>query len=187
MFAKESHTQSSLSFKSVDIMMEHFRLSIINDDIAQLNALLESHSKVISNYHFEDDFDALYYAVLNRQFDVVNLLLDAGDDPNHKDLEMVSMLHWASAKSSVNIANLLITKGALISIRDADGATPLHWAAVVGSRAMIEVLIANGADIHSHDKWKYSPLDWAIIKGNDDVVDLLVKSGVTPKPEIVSL
>ena len=166
-----------LTEKAIDMMLEHFRLSVINDDIAQVHDLLKQYPKIIAHYHFEDDFDALYYAVLNKQFEVVKLLLDADFDPNHKDHERVSMLHWASAKEAVGIASLLLTKGASISIRDADGATPLHWAAVVGSRPMIIMLIDHGADIHSQDKWKYSPLDWAIIKGNDDVVDLLVNRG----------
>ncbi|RAP32988.1 hypothetical protein DID80_08350 [Candidatus Marinamargulisbacteria bacterium SCGC AAA071-K20] len=185
--AGEANVTQALNSKKTDIMMEHFRLSVINDDIAQANSLLNKHPKVIANYHFEDDFDSLYYAVLNEQFEIVKLLLDSGVDPNHKDQELVSMLHWASAKESVAIASLLLIKGATISIRDADGATPLHWAAVVGSRPMIEVLIDNGADIHSHDKWKYSPLDWAIIKGNDDVVDLLVNRGIGITSGIVSL
>lgn len=173
--------------ESKELVAEYFRLSVINDDLIQANDILNSKMHDVLTYQYDDLFDPFYYAVLNQQFEMVKLLLDAGVDSNHKDAEGVSMLHWAIAKENNSIANLLINDGANISIQDTDGATPLHWAAVIGSRSMISFLIQNGADIHSKDNWAYTPLDWAIIKGKNDVVELLVTMDKSTKEKLVSL
>ena len=99
-------------------ILKDFKETIMNNDIVKTQELLKKHPKISKNNEVKDNFDAFYYSVLNNKFTIVRVLLESGFDPNHKDQDMVSMLHWAAAKELVGIATLLIEKGANVSIRD---------------------------------------------------------------------
>lgn len=59
---------------------------------------------------------------------VVHAFLTKGSDPNCRDANGSTALHWAAARGSVEIAHLLLDAGADAGATDAEGQTPLQIA-----------------------------------------------------------
>jgi len=78
----------------------------------------------------------------------VNLLLEAGADPNKKDDRGKTPLHYAS----YNNIGSLIKAGADPNAQDSEKRTPLHCAAGIGDEKSVNVLLEHGADSSKKDK-----------------------------------
>ncbi|GFS56376.1 ANK_REP_REGION domain-containing protein [Nephila pilipes] len=92
----------------------------------------------------------------------VNLLLEAGADPNIKDDRGRTPLHYASHN---NIGSL-IKAGADLNVQDSEGRTPLHCAASIGDWNSISVLLEHKADSSKKDEQEKTPLQVAIDNHN---------------------
>ncbi len=87
----------------------------------------------------------------------VNLLLEAGADPNKKDDRGKTPLHYAS----YNNIGSLIKAGADPNAQDSEKRTPLHCAAGIGDEKSVNVLLEHGADSSKKDKQEKTPLQVA--------------------------
>ncbi|MEY4641550.1 MAG: Phosphocholine transferase AnkX [Pseudomonadota bacterium] len=58
--------------------------------------------------------------------DAVNVLLEAGADPNVRDADQRTALHVAATALHPGIVRALIAKGAVLDVQDKDGLTPLQ-------------------------------------------------------------
>ncbi|WP_353269891.1 ankyrin repeat domain-containing protein [Wolbachia endosymbiont (group A) of Myopa testacea] len=84
----------------------------------------------------------------------VDLLLEAGADPNIKDDRGKTPLHYAS----YNNIGSLIKAGTDPNVKDSEERTPLHYAASIGDEKSINVLLEHGADSSKKDKQEKTPL-----------------------------
>ena len=83
----------------------------------------------MSFYTVDNQDKADFFASLT--FDDVTATLAAGSDPNERDEDKVTPLHWiASDSEEPAVIETLLVAGADLRARDADGRTPLHWAAI---------------------------------------------------------
>lgn len=87
---------------------------------------------------------ALMIAASESEFEIVELLLDAGANPNAKDAWNRTALMTAADSS---IAALLLERGANHRFRDNGGLTAMHYAARTGTPEQLEVLIAARAEL----------------------------------------
>ncbi|MGL9779643.1 MAG: ankyrin repeat domain-containing protein [Wolbachia sp.] len=87
----------------------------------------------------------------------MNLLLEAGADPNKKDDRGKTPLHYAS----YNNIGSLIKAGADPNAQDSEKRTPLHCAAGIGDEKSVNVLLEHGADSSKKDKQEKTPLQVA--------------------------
>ncbi|WP_353274125.1 ankyrin repeat domain-containing protein [Wolbachia endosymbiont (group A) of Ennomos erosarius] len=87
----------------------------------------------------------------------VNLLLEAGADPNKKDDRGKTPLHYAS----YNNIGSLIKAGADPNAQDSEKRTPLHCAAGIGDEKSVNVPLEHGADSSKKDKQEKTPLQVA--------------------------
>ncbi|WP_265015232.1 ankyrin repeat domain-containing protein [Wolbachia endosymbiont (group B) of Camptogramma bilineatum] len=87
----------------------------------------------------------------------VNLLLEAGADPNKKDDRGKTPLHYASCN---NIGSL-IKAGADPNVQDSEKRTPLHCAAGIGDEKSVNIFLEHGADSSKKDKQEKTPLQVA--------------------------
>ncbi|MBP2665985.1 MAG: nlpI 2 [Firmicutes bacterium] len=131
---------------------------------------------------------ALASAFSERRLDIMELLLNAGADPNlsfdaeivkdHKiyDIHGVTIAFWAVRSDEpiyLNILKLLIEKGANVNKADSMGNTPLIEACEQGKIESVKILLANGANPNQANIKAEKPLDLAIKSGNKEIIDIL--------------
>ena len=105
----------------------------------------------------------------------VAFLLENGADPNTRDPDEKTPLHWFFSISGpilvrhinrqvdlrqieVQIAEALVRNGADVNARDNQGRTPLAVAAGLGNVKAAEFLLKNGADVNARDNDGKTPL-----------------------------
>ncbi|MHC1760154.1 MAG: ankyrin repeat domain-containing protein [Negativicutes bacterium] len=140
---------------------------------------------------------ALATAISERRLDIIEMLLNAGADPNlsfdgeilkdHKiyDIHGVTIAFWAVRADEpidLNILKLLIGKGANINIADSMGNTPLITACELGKLESVKILLANGANPNQANLKAEKPMDLAMKSGNQALIDLL-----TPLTKLIPL
>ena len=103
-------------------------------------------------------------------------LLQRGLNPNYKNSELITSLHYSSQYGRKEITKLLIAKGADVNSKDADDWTPLHWATDKGQKEIVELLIAERADVNAKDDHGTTPLHMAAYM-KFDVAELLITKG----------
>ena len=123
----------------------------------------------------------LVWAAQRGDMDDVRYYLDAGADPNARDVSLgifETPLHHAAVMDWRNMAELLIEKGADVNAKD-DWLeqTPLHRAAEKGHNEIAELLIDKGADVNAQDEDGKTPLDSAIKYKQTETADLLRQHG----------
>ena len=122
---------------------------------------------------------ALMTACDHMHKELVGLLLSKGADPNLKDNQLNTVLHFAARNGSLEMTQMLIDKNAAIT-SNSDDLTPLHLATrtAKGNIELTLLLINKGADINHKSKITgETPLLNAMLAGNDQLIDLLVLNG----------
>jgi len=121
---------------------------------------------------------ALHWAAAEGQFEIAEVLLEAGADLNAIDRVGMGPLAMAAKGGHPTLVETLLGAGANVNMRDAAGGSPLLWAAGLGNSETVEVLLANGAEVNIADVNGLSPLLWATSIGRDPrTVDLLLEGG----------
>jgi ankyrin repeat protein len=88
-------------------------------------------------------------AIENKNSVVVNLLLDAGANPN---MGWRLPLNQAVIQGDKRIVEALLAHGANVKATDSSGTTALHDAASTGKIEMMEILVKAGAPVESRSK-----------------------------------
>ena len=152
---------------------------------------------------------ALMWATSRRQPAVVQVLLEAGANPNAQariwreevqlccwaqtsdlsDLAEVNRggftaLHFAARQGDVDSARLLLDAGARIDATAADGSAPLALAAFSDQATVVKLLLERGADPNAIGGG-YAALHAAVLRGNAEVVRALLAKGANPNLRLV--
>ncbi|XP_032076727.1 LOW QUALITY PROTEIN: ankyrin repeat domain-containing protein 26-like [Thamnophis elegans] len=104
-------------------------------------------------------------------------LLEHGADPNLKDIDNNTALHFAASNSSVSLAKYLLEKKADIEAQNKDGCTPLIVAVAENNREMVEFLLQQNASVHATDKLGRIPLLISCSNKKRDITHLLLLHG----------
>lgn len=134
----------------------------------------------------------LYAAVLRRQKDIIENLLDAGANPNARPVDKDSMLNLAVTNDAKSIATMLLQKG--VAVEELKGGeTPLcrcelfSRRALIGEKAdnitaisrgqtaMTRLLLEYGASTAFRTAKGESPLSIAVTRGDKTTVSLLLE------------
>ena len=109
--------------------------------------------------------------------DTVQLLLDCGADPNCRDHEGWSAIHWAAEQGHLRIVCVLLNHAANINAVSSYGTSPLHCAATGGHTDIVGELLRQGADPLKATCHGWTPLHHAAFMGHDDTARTLLDAG----------
>jgi len=125
--------------------------------------------------HDEYGRTKLHYVVVdepaNSHRSLISELIASGFDPNQKDNQGWTPLHFAAQEWSEEAAKTLLENGAEVDITDSNGNTPL-WRAVFSSRGrgeLIKLLLVSGADPNKQNQSGVSPRSLADTISNYDI------------------
>jgi ankyrin repeat protein len=125
--------------------------------------------------------DSLFFAAgFGDLAEVKRLVVGCGVNPNIKDKDGNTPLHYAAREGRLKVVELLLEHGADPNIQDKDGWTPLHYAAWKRRLKVVELLLEHGADPNIQDKDGETPLHLAAWDGHLDVVKFLLEHGANP-------
>ncbi len=113
-----------------------------------------------------------FYALL-CDAERIKKLLEEGTDPNIRDGDGNTPLHFAVSKGCAEVARLLLRHGADPNAQDKNGETPLHVAAFWGHVDVVRLLLEHGADPSIRNRDEKTPLDIAREEGHREVVSLI--------------
>ena len=130
-----------------------------------------------------DRFGGLNPIARALKLDTVRAMLDAGEDPNMRDLNSgATLLHYAILFNKPELVVLLLAHKANVNVRiDArgpeTGATPLLYAVVQNELPLTKLLIAHGADVRSTYRSGRTALHIAANGGMTDIARFLPQNG----------
>ncbi|MCA9419123.1 MAG: ankyrin repeat domain-containing protein [Candidatus Omnitrophica bacterium] len=105
----------------------------------------------------------LHSAVYLNQAEMVELILEAGADPNlRQDHLQLTPLIIAVQEERPSIVAVLLEYGADPNLRCAEDSTALHRAAFLNDALSARMLLEAGADPKAKDAAGLTPLEWAI-------------------------
>jgi ankyrin repeat protein len=140
--------------------------------------LKEIMGKSLFDINAKDEFGstALQYAISNKSYDVIALLLELGADVAIQDNDGSTALHIAAEYMLTQVAEQLLKRNPrLVEIADKYGNEPL-WTAVFnakGDYALVSLLLRYGADPKHHNNANLSPLDMAKRRREDVLLQIL--------------
>ena len=107
----------------------------------------------------------------------VELLLQRGGaDPNHRDRDGWSAIHWAAEEGHLDIVRMLLESGANPNAVSSFGTPPLHCAANGGHVSIARLLLQKGADPLKSTCHGWTALHHAAFMGHSDVVEYLLEN-----------
>jgi ankyrin repeat protein len=109
---------------------------------------------------------ALHWAVRRWYFDLTQLILQKGANPNIKDTDGNSALHLTAIAggSYDHLPELLLDYGAEVDSRNVGNYTPLHLAAESGYIEGAILLVKKGADVNALTNYGISVLSYGLKK-----------------------
>ena len=112
--------------------------------------------------------------------ELVEMLLDAGADPNGRSGRGETPLHAAARADEYRgaaVTRLLVARGADARVTDGLGETPVHKAAERDSVELLLYYAGAGADLSAPNAWGATPLDRAVEGHRDRAAEALYRLG----------
>ncbi|NBX71688.1 hypothetical protein EBQ91_02095, partial [bacterium] len=142
-----------------------------------LKALLEAQPKPDLDLKNKDGHTPLLRAVMKRDLNIVQALLDAGATVDLSDKAGKTALMFAAEDGHLDIVKALVKSGAAIDLTDHDSNTALMYAAKKGHLDVAKVLLERGAAVDLKDYIGRTALMFAAQEGHIDVVQALLERG----------
>ncbi|MGN0192037.1 MAG: ankyrin repeat domain-containing protein [Candidatus Gastranaerophilaceae bacterium] len=116
--------------------------------------------------------------VKQGNFELTEIFLKAGIDPNAADSAGNTALLWASYNGNSKIAGELVSRGADVRRVNTDGFSALHAAVESGNTEVAKMLIDGGADVNAAvPRDNTTALHTACYKGDAKTAKLLIQHG----------
>ena len=116
-------------------------------------------------------------AVRKSDLDQLRSLLESGSDPNVRQADGATALHWSVHKGDLESVNLLLEAKANVNATNRMGASPLFLAARNGDAVLLEELLIRGANPNLKLEMGETILMTAARSGTVEGVRLLIEAG----------
>lgn len=137
--------------------------------------LLVEHSASISDTRNTQQTLPLEEAAASGNLATVRLLLECGEDPNRRDHDGWSAIHWAAEEGHLEIVRLLLNAGANPNAVSSYGTSPLHCAANGGHLSIVSLLLLQRGDPLRSTCHGWTALHHAAFMGHSHVVQGLLE------------
>ncbi|RPB28530.1 ankyrin repeat protein [Terfezia boudieri ATCC MYA-4762] len=121
--------------------------------------------------------NCLHEAAIAGKYNVLELGLVGGADPNETDVYGRNPLHYACMHGRLDMIQRLVTgaSAAVINVMDHDNFTPLIHAINNNQPLTVRQLIASGARVQANGEQDHVPLNLACQNGLVEITELLLK------------
>ncbi len=102
------------------------------------------------------------------------------NNPNAKDKNESTLLHWAANTKKWEVTSILLSAGANPDIKDVEHKTPLHLAAAFAPKEDFSLFLTKSTDFNAQDNGKCTALQWAVDTSNWENVRLLLQARANP-------
>ena len=123
---------------------------------------------------------ALYAAVCNGHFEIVQILLKSGASVNIANCHQVTPLHEAAAQKNMKMMKVLYKYGAHLDVFNRYGLSPLCVAVIFNNLDAAHYLLKAGASALPPNSASLSAMHFAAASGHVEAVKLLLSHGVSP-------
>ena len=113
----------------------------------------------------------------HKDAETMQLLLARGGDPDARQSDGATALHWAIYREDVEMVAVLIHGGASVNLTNRLGASPLYLAAKSGNNELISILLKAGANPDLALKIGETPLMTAARSGAIKGVEEIIAAG----------
>lgn len=133
------------------------------------------------NARGDKGINLLQWALLHKNVDGLDALLEAGADPSRTDEAGTSVVHFAALADDPEYLGVLIAHGPPLDVCNAvTGETPLFSAVTAGRMPQLEALLRFGANPNATDAVGNTPLHLAAKMNDPAACLLLLKAGSNP-------
>ncbi|OTA01334.1 hypothetical protein A9Z42_0016570 [Trichoderma parareesei] len=132
-------------------------------------------SNLLMDYGASTQTLSLTKAAAAGDIAMVELLLNNGRDPNYRDRDGWTAIHWAAEEGHANVVAWLLDYGADVNAASSYGTSPLHCAANGGSIRIMRLLLERGADPLKSTCHGWTALHHAAFVGYSRVVQMLLE------------
>lgn len=127
----------------------------------------------------------LMVASMNKKFQVVEALIDAGADLNIVSTSGFPTMFFVSATNRGTVLEKAVRRGGKLDVRAPDKTTLLHRACEEGLLSTIRYLISQKVDVNAKTENGVTPLMFAAYAGKEKVIQELLKAGADTKVTVI--
>ena len=149
-------------------------------DVNQTTLLYPGHIPSCLHSAHSHNTTALYAAVCNGHFEVVQILLKFGASVNITSCQQVTPLHEAAVQKNMKMLKALHKHGACLDVFDRYGLSPLCVALISNNLDAVRYLLKAGASALSPNHGPLSTMHFAAAGGHVESVRLLLSHRVSP-------
>jgi hypothetical protein len=110
----------------------------------------------------------------------IEALIRRGANPNARDAEGMTPLHYAAYRGDAAVGAALLRGGAEPNAKDSLGMTPLHAAAFEGHADFVKALLLGHALVNAKDAADNTALHYAVLSGSAETARALLEGGADP-------
>ena len=151
-------------------------------DLKTVERVVQANKEILSASDW-DGKTLLHFAIIKKQYLIVEYLIESGADINAENNRGETPLHQAVSLCPAKFAQLLIDNGADVDHQSDSGLTPLHWCVLQRDRKreankIIEILITVGANLSILNSDGETPLQYGLRRNAlEQVIKLLKRHG----------
>jgi ankyrin repeat protein len=150
--------------------------AVFEGDIEKVELLLKENPLLVN----EEDSRGrtpIFTAIIQRNPEMVKLLIDKGALVRLGDSNLRAPIHFAGFMNDMSMMALLLENGAVIDTRAIGAATPLIHSSLFDRYELSQFLIEHGADINIQCNSLTTPLYFASLNSNFEYLSYLLDAG----------